>query len=105
MKVSVLGVDYRIIFEDMPNDNYDGRCDFTAKEIRIACMKEHDCADKKIHMEKVIRHEIVHAFLYESGLDVNSDWARNEELVDWIALQFYKLGAAFAQVEIPEGVI
>ena len=37
--------------------------------------------------KKVIRHELVHAFLFESGLSVNS-WADNEEIVDWIAIQF-----------------
>lgn len=42
-----------------------------------------------------MRHEIVHAYLFESGLTecsgaVNS-WAINEEMVDWIASQFPKM--------------
>ena len=45
----------------------------------------------------MLRHEIVHAFLYESGLDVSSEWARNEEIVDWIALQTPKLQKAFEE--------
>lgn len=42
-----------------------------------------------------MRHEIVHAYLYESGLAENSlsvaNWATNEEMVDWIARQFPKI--------------
>lgn len=45
----------------------------------------------------MIRHELVHAFLFESGLSVNS-WADNEEIVDWIAIQFPKLQAGFNAV-------
>ena len=36
-------------------------------------------------------HEIVHAFLHESGLSSNSEWAMNEEIADWIALQLPKI--------------
>lgn len=49
--------------------------------------------------KKVLRHEIVHAFLFESGIDSSSEWARNEEIVDWIALQFPKLLDAFKETE------
>lgn len=45
------------------------------------------------------RHEIMHAFLYESGLDgqsCNVDcWAKNEEMIDWFALQSKKIFKAF----------
>lgn len=37
---------------------------------------------------KVIRHEIVHAFFHESGL---MDYCLDEQLVDWIALQIPKI--------------
>jgi len=46
------------------------------------------------YKNKVIRHELVHAFLFESGLAGNS-WASNEEIVDWIAYMFPKMKAAF----------
>lgn len=52
-------------------------------------------------MQKTLRHEIVHAFLHESGLDRNSTaagrWAKNEEMVDWMALQGPKLMKAWEQ--------
>lgn len=43
-----------------------------------------------VHMRHVLRHEVVHAFLYESGLD-NQAWAENEEIVDWISIQLDKI--------------
>ena len=57
--------------------------------------------DLELWQRKTLRHEIVHAFLYESGLWQNSfkDWARNEEMTDWIALQFEKLLDVFKEVK------
>ena len=42
------------------------------------------------HENKVFLHEVVHAFLFESGLSGNS-WAANEEIVDWMAHQIPKI--------------
>lgn len=50
-----------------------------------------------------IRHEIIHAYLYESGLNASSNnheaWARNEEMVDWFAIQFPKLLETFERLQ------
>jgi hypothetical protein len=50
-----------------------------------------------------LRHEIVHAFFFESGLAQSSnkceDWAMNEEMVDWIARQGLKIYAAWKAAE------
>lgn len=51
----------------------------------------------EIQEQKNIRHEIVHAFLFESGLAENSDWAQNEEMVDWVAKQGPKLLKAWQE--------
>lgn len=49
-----------------------------------------------------IRHEIIHAYLYESGLNGSSNsgdaWARNEEMVDWFAIQFPKIIKTFEKL-------
>lgn len=45
---------------------------------------------------KVLRHEIVHAFLHESGLRCCS-WGDNEEIVDWIAHQGPKIYQAWKE--------
>ena len=50
-------------------------------------------------MEKrILRHEIIHAFAFESGLADDSAWAMDEEMTDWIAHQFPKMLAAFKAV-------
>ncbi len=53
-----------------------------------------------------LRHEIIHAFLNESGLTSSSNsvdgWARNEEMVDWIAIQYPKIGKVFQKLECEE---
>lgn len=53
--------------------------------------------DIDILQEKVLRHEIIHAFLIESGLSSDSNgcdsWSENEEMVDWFAFQLPKIVA------------
>jgi len=108
LKVNVLGTEYEIIrgvkeSEDSKlRNNRDGYCDFTTKKIVIAEMipDEDTVEDMEYYEKKVIRHELIHAFLYESGLDVCSDWARNEELIDWIALQSDKIFKVFEELKI-----
>ena len=52
-------------------------------------------ANLQVQINKVKRHEIIHAFLFESGLAENSYWAQNEEMVDFFAIQAPKLFKAF----------
>ena len=63
----------------------------------IDCGKRYIVLDeevKRIELKRhILVHEMVHAFLLESGLDdqtVNF-WAKNEEMIDWIALQLFKM--------------
>ena len=57
--------------------------------------------DLDAYGRKVLRHEIIHAFLYESGLSCNSQettaWAANEEMVDWFAIQGPKIVRAWRE--------
>ena len=52
-----------------------------------------------VQIRKNKRHEIIHAFLFESGLAENSEWAQNEEMVDFFAIQFPKLMEAFKNAD------
>ncbi len=103
MKVSVLGTDYKIqelkMSEDAILEGCDGYCDNSVKKIVIAQFErgKNSIEDLDDHKKKVIRHELSHAFLFESGLHVQCDWARSEEMVDWIAIQFPKLVKAMEQ--------
>ena len=51
-----------------------------------------------------LRHEIVHAYLYESGLRENSEkqyaWADNEEMVDWFAIQGPKIFKTYKELGV-----
>ena len=53
-------------------------------------------------MKLTLRHELVHAFLYESGLasdalSCKAPWPKNEEMVDWFARSGQKIYRAWEQ--------
>lgn len=105
-QVNILGTPYTIEMsnrkEDSILENYDGYCDDSINLIRI-CEMEQDTdslKDLSVYQKKVIRHELVHAFLNESGLKSNSEWARNEEIVDWIAIQLPKMFKVMKEIEV-----
>ena len=108
MKVNILGTDYEIIKgseKEYPRLKVcDGYTDASIKRIVILdydTLEKNDAhiKDFSVLEKQVIRHEIIHAFFHESGLWVNSNdveqWAMNEEMIDWIALQFPKMYQAF----------
>lgn len=111
MKVKILGTEYEIIMDAEEKDypqlkKCDGFTDSSIKKIVVAGFEkdENSIDDLKWYTNKVLRHELIHAFAYESGLAENCDWARNEEMTDWIAIQFTKMLEAFIQVGAIETV-
>lgn len=108
MTVNILGQEYEIIKqtkEENPKleDNY-AICEIHSKKIVMDSEigKNEKMAVERLDLfeNKVLRHEIIHAFFAESGLDGNCDYARNEELVDWIAYQVPKMWKVFQELEI-----
>lgn len=104
MKVNVLGTEYEIFLcsndVDPKLDNHDGYCDTSVRKIVVDAMNKRDKdskADLDAYRKSVIRHELLHAFLYESGLDAEIYWAKSEEMVDWLAIQFPKLMRAMRE--------
>ena len=101
--VNVLGSRYSVKTNNEAV-TFDGSCSFYTKEIELRpCEKMLDSdSDEKARQSRykeVIRHELVHAFLFESGLD---EYARNEQLVDWIAVQVPKMNAVFEELNALE---
>lgn len=99
-KINILGEEWLIVLETSNKkfDTLSGYCDCSKKEIHIELLND-------IQVRKqIIRHEVIHAFLYESGLDSQStytdSWATNEEMVDWIAIQFHKISKVFKELKI-----
>lgn len=104
MKINILGTEYTLTVCSEAEDNrlngFDGLTDETTKELLVESYEQNsdDPNSKRnlqIQINKVKRHEIIHAFLFESGLAENSVWAQNEEMVDFFAIQFPKLLEAF----------
>lgn len=106
MEVNILGEEYTIIEctkeEDSFLDKCDGYCDKTTRKIVIVKEKpDSELGDWEVYRKKVLRHEIVHAFLFESGLHENfehaREWGHEETMVDWIAAQFPKMLKTFKE--------
>ena len=102
MKISILGTDYTIKkkpYDSEPyfkDNNCDGFSDVILHEIVIGDRLTFPGWGKEtkerayISEQQTLRHEIVHAFFAESGLQANSmpyygAWSMNEEMVDWFA--------------------
>lgn len=104
--IDVLGTPYSLVISNESKNpklnDMDGYCDDTTKQCVIDDYSVHGGnyhrkSDLEKLMKKNIRHELTHAFLYESGLAENSDWAMCEEMVDWIAMQGLKLYKAWKE--------
>lgn len=117
MKIDILGTEYRIEIHKVSEDSYmekkglAGYCEEENKLIVVADMSEEkyfvgmDEKAQEIYRKKTLRHEIMHAFLNESGLSDSSNrfdgaWAKNEEMVDWLAIQAPKIFFAFKKMNI-----
>lgn len=108
--VNILGQDWKILVEKTGEQfdcrNCEGYCDNSVKEIHIEILKDEPENQKDLTkvLSNTVRHEIIHAFMYESGLAQNSNghscWAQNEEMVDWWAIQFHKVQKVFEELEI-----
>lgn len=105
MKIKILGSSWNIYYRSPKNDKGlergDGYCDKTTKTI-VVTTENGDLGDFKCYQKKVLRHEIIHAFMHESGLDCNwqhSEWGHDETMIDWIAIQFPKLLQVFKEAK------
>ena len=105
-RVRILGRDYRITrcsgSSDPRMKDSDGFCDDTTREICAETFERYAGRpnakkDLREYSKKVLRHEIIHAFLCESGLAECSAWAQDEEAVDWFARQGPKIIQAWKE--------
>ncbi|MBR2777435.1 MAG: hypothetical protein IKD75_10120 [Prevotella sp.] len=93
MKLCILGdvwsLEERTKAEDETLQECDGYCDWSDKLIVVQGDMDGDLGNMVDYKRKTMRHEIVHAFLFSSGLGECSlqpeSWALNEEMVDWFA--------------------
>lgn len=114
--INVLGVPYTVHYTDYENDEYmrrdgvSGYCDFVEQKIVVAndaTIPIHaDCTPfaNRVYEKETLRHELIHAFLFQSGLDAGTlqysgPWARNEEMIDWFAMQGPKIIKAWQEAD------
>nr|DAE38062.1 MAG TPA: hypothetical protein [Bacteriophage sp.] len=116
-KINILGTEYRIETHKVSEDSYleknklAGYCGEESKLIVIADTSEEkyfsgmDEKEQEVYQKSTLRHEIMHAFLNESGLSYSANrydgaWAKNEEMVDWFAIQSPKIFEVYAELGI-----
>ena len=79
-------------------------CDNTSKLIVIRSDNYNEVGNFVELQKKQLRHEIIHAFLSESGLQSNfehcQEFGHEETMVDWIAVQFPKILKVYQELDI-----
>lgn len=112
--VDILGMPWKILVlrrdqdPSFDRDHADGLCRPHEKTILVMdtrSAKNYAEESQEFHndyMKEILRHEIVHAFLFESGLGSSTSmlripWAENEEMVDWFANQGQKIFKAWEE--------
>jgi hypothetical protein len=114
--VSILGSEWLVCLVDRTSDsrfdklNADGFCDYTTKSIYVANYpgqgkpgsEDYSIGDGRVQIKHCIAHEIVHAFMFESGLAADwehpSNFGQDETVIDWIAWQSPKIIEALKEV-------
>ncbi len=121
-KINILGTEYQIETHKVSEDSYleknklSGYCGEDEKLIVVADMSEEkyftgmDEKTQETYRKRVLRHEIMHAFLNESGLSDSSNrfdgaWAKNEEMVDWFAIQSPKIFKMYLELGLIDAPI
>lgn len=93
-QINILGQEYTVKFENTRTNKVlkdcDGECRYYPKEIIID--DEIELEEHKCH---VIKHEIIHAFLRESGL---GKYSTDELIVDWFAWNIGKIQKVIGEV-------
>ena len=102
MIVDILGTKYDVRIRNEKEDpelkNLNGYCMTLSKTITVDD-KRNNIEGQDDITKRTLRHEILHAFFYESGPDNEAPWSSAEEqLVDWIALQLPKIVKACQEV-------
>lgn len=108
MTVDVLGTPYHIWLDVSKSDDpelalSDGYCDVSVKRIVVCNDEDSDLYDFAEYRRNSLRHELIHAFMFESGIGPNTKWdwpgqTHPESLVEWIAFQIPKMVDAMKKV-------
>lgn len=112
--VNILGTKYTIEFKDVNQDKkletLFGYCYRTSKRIVVSNMYRsvHSVDNLEMETNKILKHEIIHAYLYESGIasDTNTQFLGDDNhcefYIDWFAMQSEKIFKTFEELGISE---
>lgn len=104
-KVSILGTEYEILVqtpqENVKLEDAQGIAELWSKKIILDIAKPEKNSFENLNAfnDKVLRHEIIHAFFHESGL---KQYTNDETLVDWLAVQGPKIFKVFMALKLME---
>lgn len=102
--VNILGTEYKIKSKKLGNSDIDGYSDCTNKRIVIRNDNFNKVGNFKNLQKGQLRHEIIHAFMFESGLGANWEhtqhFGHEETTVDWFAIQSPKIFKVFQELDI-----
>ena len=110
--INVLGTEWSIKFGNESKypslDGIDGYADSSTKEIVVDDMKKTAGqpgakGNLQEYQKSCVRHEIIHAFMEESGLAGNFEHKPigiDETMVDWFAIQSPKIYKVFAELDL-----
>lgn len=108
MQLNILGSEWTIEYRNADIDPIlqDGNGGYTDPSINLIVIsnkgKDDDVVDFSKIQKRYLRHEIVHAFLFESGLGFNfehNEFGHEETMIDWIAIQFSKILEVFKEAD------
>lgn len=105
--VNIMGniwtIEEKAVCDDELLETADGYTDPSTKCIVIRKISK-DLKNWDAWRKEVIRHELIHAFLFESGLGPNWEHSilmgHDETTIDWIAIQWPKIQCVFKQLNV-----
>ena len=114
--VNILGTEYKIEIHKCDEDSYlkDNQfAGYCCEDIPLIVIADLDDtkhfvftndADKDNYFKRAVRHEIVHAFLFMSGLGSDFEHVNKsgheETMVDWFAIQYPKIKAVYDELGV-----
>ena len=106
--VYILGTQYNIKLIPESDDpmlkTLEGYTDQTVRKIVVKLIEKQSDSVQNLadYAKNIMRHELIHAFLFESGLGACANevdcWSQNEEMIDWFAYQSPKIFKLFQQL-------
>jgi len=102
--INVLGQDYELLYVEDNNEklakaNANGQTEAYSKKILVRQIKEtgNTCEKLEDFTNKIVRHEMIHAFLFEAG---QVEYFDDEKLVDTLAYLIPKMAKCMKEADV-----